>query len=856
MGNAFVLFGTLKVEDADFQQALRNAHTGLEVVQRQLTATEQRAKQLGQTSAVSARGLEKIGEKAKESESKLRLMAGAFSRGEIGANKMRAALLNVEKTTTSMNSRLRDSHARLTDFSSKSSGVIGGLGAMRGLMAGAGLSAGALAYGVGRAAIEIDNWKNILTSATGSADAAAIKFKELNAVAQASPGVMTSMAISTFALLKPMQIAEPTINGLIQAFGRIKLSLPTADINAFAFNLNQLAVSFDKADFKQAVENFPRFGEIVKKAFDLKSAQDDIEGLIAELKKLKEAGKLTKETWLAGIAEGINKDPSLEKLKDTLGSKFEKLGEELQIVAAPVGHQVLGTLLKAITDAKTIESGFVKAHFGEIVMGAIRQMITGSAVPTVSPAALRGGTILGQEMAIGMKLGIQTGQSDVISAAISIATAAYSAAKEVLGISSPSKVFFAIGKDTAQGMIDGIAAMESSVHSAMAGLLDIRTIKGLGKKDAPGVEMLTGLINEITRFNVTSKLQEVQLDLTAGKYEKVNAKVKDAIILAAKRVDALKAEKEALDYVNEGIDKFGELWGDIVELPVQTAMEKLNETLADPQVIAGMAKMNAQLRERMLILMRMAALRSDDTRTNEDLGQGSGRDIQGGEGGGLSTTDWGTGDWRLDDIASGVPPPPTTTWDTFWKMMSERLDQFKSTLPSLKTALGENLVTVVSGIGDVFANAVANWDGTLKGFWKSLVQGFRQMVSQIVAELVRLMVIKAIMSIIGAAAGSIGGAVGGGTPMGSIGGELGGLGGMGGLGNRAMSTVGSIKDFVMPNMAFAGGMTGGASTFNNQKSETHNITVNMPPSQGAGPTKDQIERAVLSALQKSQMRNK
>jgi hypothetical protein len=147
-----------------------------------------------------------------------------------------------------------------------------------------------------------------------------------------------------------------------------------------------------------------------------------------------------------------------------------------------------------------------------------------------------------------------------------------------------------------------------------------------------------------------------------------------------------------------------------------------------------------------------------------------------------------------DQLKEPPPPPPISPWVNFWEMMRESLKQFRDSLPSMKEAIGTNLISSIQGVGDVFANAIAYWDGTAKGFFQSLAQGFRQLVQQIIAELVRLMVVKAIMSIVGTiAGGAIGGLGGGGgsTPT------FGGAGANHGIGSFAMggfTGVGGLKD--------------------------------------------------------------
>ena len=101
--------------------------------------------------------------------------------------------------------------------------------------------------------------------------------------------------------------------------------------------------------------------------------------------------------------------------------------------------------------------------------------------------------------------------------------------------------------------------------------------------------------------------------------------------------------------------------------------------------------------------------------------------------------------------------PPLPAWTNFFETLKEKFSDMKKSLPSIKESIGVNLIDSINRIGDVFANAVNDWDGTAKGFFKNLAQGFKQLVQQILSELIRLMVIRAVMQIIGAVAGAGGG---------------------------------------------------------------------------------------------------
>jgi hypothetical protein len=72
----------------------------------------------------------------------------------------------------------------------------------------------------------------------------------------------------------------------------------------------------------------------------------------------------------------------------------------------------------------------------------------------------------GSQLISGLIGGIQAAAGRVASAARSVVQNAIDAAKGALGISSPSKVFMEIGKNTGQGMAIGLESTRQLVQSA------------------------------------------------------------------------------------------------------------------------------------------------------------------------------------------------------------------------------------------------------------------------------------------------------------------------------------------------------------------------------------------------------
>ena len=816
MPNAFTLFGELRADTSNFESALQRADREIRQTEKNLERLEGKTRSLGNTSAVTARSQERINESLQTTRQRLSNATQAYDQGIIGHRKMAGVLTQTDAKMAALNSRIKNQSAQLTDWKTRQSSMLSGLGQLDGALSAVGLSAVGMAAYIGNAAIDVDNMMNVLRAATGSTEAAKLKLAELNAVAAKSPGVLTSFAVSTYALLRPMKVSEESVNKLIEAFGRIKLSNPSADLNKMAFNLNQLSVAFDLRDVKEAIENFPKFGEILKRAFNLKAEADNVKGLTDELKKLKAEGKITKESFMGGIADAINKDQNLGKLEDTLGTRLEKTLEKVKIRVAPLGKGFLDPFLEEINkdtpDARTFDnlSGMViqmvQANTAHLqVLGSVASSIWDK-LPSVTEKVWNNvtgilvgisSTLAGRMFAIGANIvqgfinGMTSNTGGIRAAAEGMGSIADHAAKARLETKSPSKVFFRIGKDVAQGFIDGIASMRTGIQQAMASVLDISKLNvKFGKGDAPGVSLLTELIRELDQLTPRTKEEEVRAKMTAKAYQGLNAAIHERIILAAKQLDTLKKQAE----FRERLDDF---------------------------------------------------LNSGGPRTSSGQGSGRGEDFSDSDVGWLSgMTPKEYEQWleSLEETTAKMmatigKPPPLDMWANFWDNFQMRIEQMRQNLPSLNEVLGENLLAGLDNLSTGLANALTRWEGGFKGMMKNIALSFAQMAQQIAAEMIRLIILKQLLNLFGSALGGLGGGgastSGGSGPGGAFGGGMGGWGwgGTGGGGEMAMAGGGTVN-------------------------RTSNFYINVSGANSPQQTADQIMRAATRMQTQAAIRNK
>lgn len=227
-----------------------------------------------------------------------------------------------------------------------------------------------------------------------------------------------------------------------------------------------------------------------------------------------------------------------------------------------------------------------------------------------------------------------------------------------------------------------------------------------------------------------------------------------------------------------------------------------------------------------------------------------------------------------------MEPPPIAPWDTFFGKVKAGLDKLKSELPSFKDQLANTVVGFVDMFGNAFANAVNQWDGTLKGFLNSLASTFRSFIKSVIAELMRLVAIRAATKIF-EMMGLFGGAKAPAAPnLGpGIQGYMLAAGGLvSGPGSGTSDSIPAMLsngEYVIPaasvrkfGVGFFEALRQGAMPFampspamataGSQSNQTMNNNFNINVSGGgdAQKTGAMVQREILTALQKTQRRNR
>jgi tape measure domain-containing protein len=213
------------------------------------------------------------------------------------------------------------------------------------------------------AAVEIDKSRQTLIALTGSADAANRKLAELRQVAQQTPGLTSRVAIDVFSQLKATgQIAEDSINRLIKGVGRLNAVFTIDDAKQFSRNLVQIfQQGFERADIKEALGRVPIFEQILQQAFGTNDA--------GKLRKLKESGKLTLDSFASGLAEAIGSNPVLANVQESLGSRFEKAKDNILVALEPLGAEI-GKILLSFADEVGKQLAASQDSFSDLIAAA------------------------------------------------------------------------------------------------------------------------------------------------------------------------------------------------------------------------------------------------------------------------------------------------------------------------------------------------------------------------------------------------------------------------------------------------------------------------------------------------------
>lgn len=850
--NAFTLFGELQVGTSRFESSLYEAEVRLNKTEKAIADTERRSKQLAQTNAVTARSYEKLAASVKQNRDRMQQALDAYQKGEISQRRLESVLRQTDSRLNSVNSRLKDHVARLNDAPSKLQQFGSGL-----MDIGKWATVGTLAIGTFtlKSGMNVENLRNKFQALEGSLEKANDRIEKLKELSRGSVGVSIADALEArgFLAQPSLKVSEQAIDGITKALGRLKLGFSETMQSStdFLINMQQLfAQGFEAPDIKQAIGRVPIFEELLKQAFGTSDPE--------KLRALKDAGKLTMDSFIGGLAEAVNTNPNLSLLKETFSIRLSKLLSEVDLALAPLGQKLIDTIQpemeKAMTSlqkgnyaeigdsigqqlGRAIGRGIVEGipSLAKAVQDKIKTDMKGITVPigiqgTVSvgkglleglgfEASLKGAqealvaftknvttqwtnlalwfpTKIAQAFkavvdkinsfapparAAAFEVGANTGDGFVAglqSRAQSIANAATSIigqlpigrAMEALKEKSPSLVFFEIGANVAQGFVDGVNAGKPKVTGAITSMIDLPAVKRVLasqikelQKELTGLKADTAILESgrtTTLRNQVADLNRVKntLDELLQLRQELGVHLDKPLVMgptAMREIATLNSIKESIGSIVSTVKEFTEV----------DDLTRIIETFADPKAANEIKRQADALGltvEHFKTLAKLAATSdlSDRVKDLTDITPANRPPRFANGGTGSDVLSAMTDDEIAASIETNLKPPPALkpAWEDFWATMRANIGDFKNGLPSIKEAIGTNLLDSLAGVADVIGYSIARADGTLKGFFTSIAQGFGRMAQSIIGDLVRILVYKSLLNLFGSLAGGIGGA--------------------------------------------------------------------------------------------------
>lgn len=929
MANAFTLFGEISVDTSRLDSGLTRVERNLERTARSLNQTERAAGRLSGGSAVVARSFERLNDTVRENDRRLRAAAEAYSRGQISARQYASVLSSVERATTRVSNAVRDQNARLKDTP-----IIGAeaIATLKRLGFAAGVAATALSTYAVKQAMDLESLRlglKAVIPASEDLNATLARLKEISKL----PGLGFGEAVQGAINLRAAGLSAQTAEGALRAFGNALATVGKGRDELFGVitALTQIAAKgkITAQEINQLAERLPQVRVAMQAAFGTAntellqkmgiSAEDFINKLIVEFDKLPKVATSAKgalenlideiDLALAPLGDRMINAvrPELEAFTKALES--HDYTEAARLAGFTVGKSIKNGVIEGIKTLGDPESrgfvhgailGIAEGLFPESMQPYVRargQMMgnvfldsglipsvnsmgekfaekarveMAEAVASASPDAQKYGLNLGNALVDGFLGGLAFAGGRVYDATKGMAKTAEQGAKDGLESKSPSKVFFRIGKDTVQGFIDGINVMKAGANAAAAGIIDPSILGPLlkGKGGEQMLGFLRGLVDEFNRLNAPTKADE---------FEQLVAKIGNLSPEAQKAADSIRkfiAELEKRKAVEETKEKIKALKDEFLSLGAVplTHVERLQQALADPAVAAG-------IDETTRAIMRLNAQAAD---LQKILGGGaSGRDLFAGLEA-LSTNLPSPETRTVGAIDTSMLPPPPREVLTAWQ---EAFAQLREDYADTGKAIADINANALAGIGDVFASAVANWDGTAAGFFRSIAQGFRQMAQQIIAELIRIAIMKLVLKI----GSAIGGSAAGGVDTSGFRPDMAGYATGGYIQGPGTGTSDSIPamlsngEFVIParsvqkfgvdffealrkgqmpmrRYANGGMVMPSASSVANTSNSTSNynnvFNISVPAGAGQQPTATMVQKSVLDALRKHEKRNK
>ena len=326
-------------------------------------------------------------------------------------------------------------------------------------------------------------------------------------------------------------------------------------------------------------------------------------------------------------------------------------------------------------------------------------------------------------------------------------------------------------------------------------------------------EELQRRINEGVDTGLDYKMQEIQAAIKANEEEK--ARFETILRISeeeAARLAAIEAQERAL--VNS-YEVYARTRSEAAQIADQVALIEsgMSQAAVDGLILAGLDLSNlssaadevARLATNMGVAVSQAANLLLEQGRLDRLNQNAGRGATSSR-----PLEWGTGELVKLEVATKKAAGGS-------RKLKEGLDEAAKAAEALRKQLDQPLVSAIGSVSNAFGDFIARGLSDFKGFVKSILGSFQNMIAQMIAMAVknRIMLSLGIGGITPgmAAAGQVAGLGSAGGMLGSLGigqgmaGLAGGTGFLGGMGNAVSGLAGGGAGFlgIGGNAAMAGG---------------------------------------------------
>lgn len=367
---------SINIDANDAEKGAKKTKSALREVTDEAKKTGAGVKNLGDEAAKSGTKIDDVGKKSKTSASDVKNLGDESQKS---GGKMRS-LAQVD--FAALGGRLKSLGGTLSSVGSQ----VQGLGIA--FTAAFTVPLTAIATLGVKSALRLDEARTKITALIGDGEAAQKKLDELFKLADSSVGVTRTSAVQVFGQLKGIgDIADSTADAVIRATGRLNAAFKLEDLDGFVRNIVQIfSQGFERADIKEAIGRVPIFSQLLEQAFGTQDAD--------QLRKLKDAGKLTLDGFLTGISQAIETDPRTANITENLTTKLAKAFERLDSALAPIGDAILKLVVPIIEQLEPVLTRLLDGFKNLSPEMKTAIVVFGAIVAAIGPVLVVVGTLI------------------------------------------------------------------------------------------------------------------------------------------------------------------------------------------------------------------------------------------------------------------------------------------------------------------------------------------------------------------------------------------------------------------------------------------------------------------------------